>query len=305
MRWPSLTRPGALPLVALLAAGCVEPVAPRDPVDYLRVGVDPREEAGHLTRAFEDEGYRVRRLVAHDDVAMLDAVGPGGESALRVVTRVGVALGLDAPDRRFPTRQRVRGLPAPLSGADLDGDGAIELLIAVTDITRMVECIAVVRVDEHGQVSEVSVDTSPVQEGACAEQAEDVAGDARAELLVVGRYLIPPLSVPASVAVPFTGFEGRYVPMGPEAARYFASQRSVRLERLTDARSGREADTISRLAVELGVLRFFEWGDVDRAIVALDEESEGAHVDALAAGRELIRALADAPRGRAAEDETE
>jgi hypothetical protein len=175
----------------------------------------------------------------------------------------------------------------------------------VVDRTRTAECIAVVRVDEHGQVSEVSVDTRPVQEDACVERAEDVAGDARAELLVVGRYLIPPLSVPASVAVPFTGFEGRYVPMGPEAARYFAGERSVRLERLEDARRGHEADTVSRLAVELGVLRFFEWGDVDRAIVALDEESEGAHVDALAAGRDLIRALAEAPRGRAADDETE
>jgi hypothetical protein len=305
MPWRSQTRSVVLSLGALSVAGCVEPAPPRDPVDYLRVGVDPREEAAHLARAFEDEGYRVRRLVNADSVAMLDAAGPEGQSALRVVTHVGVALGIDAPDRGFPTRERVRGLPAPLSGGDLDGDGAIELLIAVVDRTRTAECIAVVRVDEHGQVSEVSVDTRPVQEDACVERAEDVAGDTRAELLVVGRYLIPPLSVPASVAVPFTGFEGRYVPMGPEAARYFAGERSVRLERLEDARRGHEADTVSRLAVELGVLRFFEWGDVDRAIVALDEESEGAHVDALAAGRDLIRALAEAPRGRAADDETE
>jgi|JI10StandDraft_1071094.scaffolds.fasta_scaffold238764_2 hypothetical protein len=305
MPWRSQTLSGSVLLGALMAAGCVEPVPPRDPADYLRVGVDPREEAAHLARAFEDDGYRVRRLVNADRVAMLDAVGPEGQSALRVVTHVGVALGIDVPDRGFPTRERVRGLPAPLSGGDLDGDGAIELLIAVVDRTRMGECIAVVRVDEHGQVSEVFVDTSPVQEHACAERAENVAGDARAELLVVGRYLIPPLNVPASVAVPFTGFEGRYVPMGPEAARYFAGERSVRLERLMDARRAREADTISRLAVELGVLRFFEWGDAERAILALDEESEGAHVDALAAGRALIRALAEAPGGRAAQDETE
>ena len=79
----------------------------------------------------------------------------------------------------------------------------------------------------------------------------------------------------------------------------------MRLERLEDARRTRDADTISRLAVELGLLRFFEGEGVDSAIAALDAESEGAHLDALAAGRDLIRALAEAPSGRASEDETE
>lgn len=294
-----------LALAALCGASCADPVEPRDPVDYLRVGVDPREEAAHLVQAFVEEGYRVRQLVDTDDVVMLDAAGPDGQSALRVVTHVGVALGIDAPDRRFPTRERVRGLPAPLSGTDLDGDGTVELLIAVVDSARLTECVAVVRVDEHGRVSEVSVDTRSVQDGACVERAEDVAGDARTELLVVGRYTVPPLSVPASVAVPFTGFEGSYMPMGPASSRYFRSERAVRLERLEDARRTRDADTISRLAVELGLLRFFEGEGVDSAIAALDAESEGAHLDALAAGRDLIRALAEAPSGRASEDETE
>ncbi len=302
---PSRRRWAARLTATVLLAGCAEPVQPRDPVDYLRVGVTPSEEAAHLAQSFEDEGYRVRRLVDTDDVAMLDALGPDRQTALRVVTRVGVALGIDAPDRRFPTRERVRGLPAPLSGGDLDGDGAVELLIAVVDSTRMTECVAVVRVDEHGQVYEVSVDTRPVQEDACAERAEDVAGDARAELLVVGRYAIPPLSVPASVAVPFTGLDGRYLPMGPASARYFTSERAVRLERLEDARRANDADTISRLSVELGLLRFFEGGGVDSAIAALDADSEGGHLDALSAGRDLIRALAEAPSGRASEDETE
>lgn len=284
---------------------CVEPVEPRDPVDYLRVGVDPRDEAEQLAQAFVEEGYRVRQLVDGDTVAMIDAFGPEGQSALRVVTHVGVALGIDAPDRRYPTRERVRGLPAPLSGTDLDGDGNLELLIAVVDSTRLAECVAVVRVNEHGQVSEVSVDTRPVQEDACAERAEDVAGDARAELLVVGRYAIPPLNVPASVAVPFTGFEGRFMPMGPASGRYFAGERAVRVERLEDARRARDAGAISRLAVELGLLRFFEGAGVDTAIAALDAHSEGGHLDALAAGRELLRALSEPPSGRASEDETE
>lgn len=283
----------------------MDPVEPRDPVDYLRVGVDPREEAEHVAQAFVDEGYRVRQLVDRSDVAMIDAVGPEGQTALRVVTHVGVALGIDAPDRSFPTRERVRGLPAPLSGTDLDGDGAVELLIAVVESTRRTECVAVVRVDEHGQVREVPVDTRPVQEDACVERAEDVGGDPRAELLVVGRYVVPPLSVPASVAVPFTGFEGGYMPMGAASGRYFAGERSVRVERLEDARRARDSGTISRLAVELGLLRFFEGAGVDSAIAALDAESDGAHVDALAAGRELIRALAETPSGRASEDETE
>ena len=56
MPWRSQTLSGSVLLGALLAAGCVEPVPPRDPVDYLRVGVDPREEADHLARALEVEG---------------------------------------------------------------------------------------------------------------------------------------------------------------------------------------------------------------------------------------------------------
>jgi hypothetical protein len=289
--------------VAASCCGCAEPAPTRDPLDYLRVGVVPREEADALARGFAREGYRVRLLVDSDDAVMLDAAGPEGASAVRLVSHVGVALGLDTPDRRFPTRDRVRGLPAPLSGTDLDGDGHAEFLVAIADRARPAECVAVVRLDEHGRAAEVPVDTAVVQEGACVERAEDVGGDARAELLVAARYALPVGSVPAGVAIPLTGFEGRFVPMEAAAGRYFAAERGVRMERLGDARRVGDAHTITRLAVELGLLAWFEGGDAERAIRALDAQGEGAHLDALAAGRALIRALAQ--RGRASAEETE
>ncbi|MCA9534847.1 MAG: hypothetical protein KC593_14250 [Myxococcales bacterium] len=292
-------------LGSALLVGCAEPAPPRDPLVYLRVGVDPREEATALSRALEREGYAVRLLVDTEDVVMLDALRADGASAVRVVTDIGVALGLDAPDRRFPTRERVRGLRAPLSGSDLDGDGRVELLIVIADHARVAECVAVVRLDRRGRAQEVPVDTSMVQEGACAERAEDVGGDARAELLVVGRFALAGLPVPASVAIPLTGFEGRFVPMEAAAGRYYQEERGVRMERLGDARRVGDARTISRLAVELGLLALFEGGDPERAVLALDAQAEGAHVDALAAGRGLIRGLAETARGRASTTETE
>ncbi|MEZ4327655.1 MAG: hypothetical protein R3B40_20720 [Polyangiales bacterium] len=289
----------------LTLAACREPAPQRDVLEYLRVGVAPREEAAALTRAFERDGYRVRSLVDLEELVMLDASDPGGATALRIVTPMGVVLGLDAPDRRFPTRERVRGLPAPLSGTDLDGDGRVELLVALVDSARPAECVAVVRIDEHRRAVEVPVDTRVVQEGACVERAEDVGGDARAELLVVARYPLPALPVPAGVSVPLTGHEGRFVPMQAAVGRYFAGERTVRMERLGDARRVGDARTISRLAVELGLLVWFEGGDPDRAILALDAQAEGGHVDALAAGRALIRTLHERAGGRASDAETE
>ena len=274
-----------------------------DPLRYLRVGVVPSEEAELLAESLESEGYAVERVVTTDEVAVLSARrAADGASAVRVVTRNGAAVGLDAPDRAHPARTAVWALPEPLSGRDIDGDGSVDIVIAVAEQTRPGACFGVLRIDEHGRAFERPVRTRWVQEGACAEDVRDVGGDARPELLVVGRYALYGALGTPTVAIPFRGHEGRFVPMGPEAGRFYAGATRARENAAEHARQRGDMDAAAVAGVEAGLLALFAGHPVSEAVATMERVGEGASVDALAEGRRLLgerAAVMDAERARA------
>ena len=291
--------------LATLGVACGSPgLEMRDPIDYLRVGVDPRDEAQSTRRSLSREGYDVHTVVEADDVFVLNALRPrDGATAVRVVTRAGIALGLDAPDRAHPARDRVEGLPAEVSGRDLLGDGNLEVLLRVDGRDRAAPCIAVVRIDAQGRAVELPLPTRRVQVGACAEEAEVIVrgdGERVVALLVVARYALASVAEVASVAIPLRGHEGEFVLLGPDAPGYFAAriaerERNAERVRRGSAEAGGEGasgpDELPKLAVEGGVLAVFAGAardDVDALVTRL---SEGAGLEARAEARALVAAV--------------
>ena len=93
-----------LAAVFVLITACAKQEPPvQDPLDYLRVGVDPREEAAAIVDQLERNGFEVGRRIDEDSYVALDAAS-GPESLVRIVTFRGVALSLEAPDVRWPER---------------------------------------------------------------------------------------------------------------------------------------------------------------------------------------------------------
>jgi hypothetical protein len=172
----------ALPIAWLvaLAAGCAPERPVQDPLDYLAAGVDPAEEADRVALQLGRAGFVVdKRLEGGGAVALAARRLRDGATAVRIITRRGVALGLDAPDPRFPERRAVR----LLEGAGFirrEMDGHVELPIEV--ITH-VRCVAVIVVDAGGFIGELSRDENPhPNEGCYPEEPEESLDDEALEL---------------------------------------------------------------------------------------------------------------------------
>lgn len=285
----------ALGMATAGVAACGSPRVRQDPLDYLQVGVDPQVEARVIERSLRRAGFAVWWRVQNEHVIVLEGLrGTDEASAVRVVTRAGTAMGLDSPDRRYPARVRVGALREPTSGHDLDLDEARapEVLLFVRESHRVAPCIAVVRIDREGGAHEVPTPAPEIHEDACVERAEDIDGDGRSELIVVARFFELGLPVPPQVAVPFVGIDGHFARSGPLARRHYARERSERQEAIRAANADQASDAVTRLAIELGLLRLYETGDVDGAIEALYRLApDDAHVDELAAAARLLRAL--------------
>ncbi len=140
-----------LGVFCLLLIACAKQEPPvQDPLDYLRVGVDPREETAAIIRELERNGFEVGRRIDEENYVAFDAVS-GPESLVRIVTSRGVALTLEAPDVRWPER-----LWVSLSAAerpDFDRDGRRDVLVAMRERERT--CLAWAQVDRDGFATEV------------------------------------------------------------------------------------------------------------------------------------------------------
>ena len=135
--------------VVLLACAKQEPPA-QDPLDYLRVGVDPKEEADTIIEDLRRHGYDIGQRIDEPGYVAFDAAS-GGEATVRVVTRRGVALSVDAPDVRWPERLWVELAPDPRP--DFDRDGQRDVVVAMRERDRT--CLAWAEVDRQGFASEV------------------------------------------------------------------------------------------------------------------------------------------------------
>lgn len=131
--------------------GCAREESPvQDPLDYLRIGVDPRQEANAIIDDLRRHGFRIGRRIDEAGYVAFDAAR-GGEAHVRVVSSRGVVLSVQAPDVRWPERLWVELAPGPRP--DFDGDGQRDVVVSIRERDRT--CLAWAQVDREGFAAEV------------------------------------------------------------------------------------------------------------------------------------------------------
>jgi len=141
---------------------CTQPEPVQDPLDYLRVGVDPRKEADAIIEDLRAHGFESGRRIDERDFVAFDAFR-GPDSTVRVVTSRGPSLSLQVPDARWPERLWVKLGPEPRPDFDRDGRGDVVVVIRERERT----CLAWAQVDADGFVSEVFRPRSDWGEAPC------------------------------------------------------------------------------------------------------------------------------------------
>jgi hypothetical protein len=131
------------------ACAKTEPIT-QNPLDYLRVGVDPREEADAIIADLRRHGFAVGHRIDESSYVAFDARS-GGDTTVRVVSSRGVALLVQAPDVRWPDRLWVELLPD--LRPDFDRDGQPDVVVAMHERDRT--CLAWATVSREGFASEV------------------------------------------------------------------------------------------------------------------------------------------------------
>jgi hypothetical protein len=119
---------------------------------FLVLGVQPDAEAGALAEQLERSGYRIERTLRGQHFTALFALdGDGRPAKVRVVTRRGVALALDAREgHAFSPGVRYVLLAPPLRDThDADGDGFEEVFVEQHTAAEA-PCILVYRVRDSG-----------------------------------------------------------------------------------------------------------------------------------------------------------
>ena len=129
---------------------CAQPTPAQDPLDYLRIGVDPRAEADAVIEDLRNHGFEIGRRIDERDFVAFDAVR-GPDSTVRVVTSRGPSLSIQVPDARWPERLWVELGPDPRP--DFDRDGRHDVVVAIRERERT--CLAWAQVDADGYTSEV------------------------------------------------------------------------------------------------------------------------------------------------------
>lgn len=275
-----------------LAIGCGGG-APADPLAgteaFLRVGLEPAREADLLEARLEEEGYRRRLRIDGRTHSSLALVRPEtGETLVRIISRAGVALAVEAP---ADTGLQAVGLVD--LGGDVDGDGWEEVGVYADDPAEARRCVAIVRVDERGRAREVRLDTRELGGDACVEGFEDLDGDGTVEALVVARYRRLSAGTPPRVTIPYRAAGWR--PVAGGAARSFARrERRAREEALRAARERSDAREAYRLGVELAAIARFAGETAEAQLAVLDGALRGlrlstALTETLEEARALIR----------------
>ena len=254
-----------------LACGSQGPGALEGTEELLRVGVDPSAEADAIEARLYDGGYRRRVRLdgeTHSSLAMEHL--ETGETAVRIVTKAGLALAVEAP---ADTNRSAVGI-LDLGALDLDGDGAEEVAVFAIDPARARRCIAIVRIDERWRAREVPLDTADLGGEPCIEAMDDVDGDGRPEAIVVVRYPELSMGTPPQVALPYAA--PRWTPLPPGAARAFAREQSaLRRETLATARQESDVREAYRIGVELAAIARFAGESADAQVHALRSSVEG------------------------------
>jgi hypothetical protein len=247
------TVPRSLLALVCLVSACAHET-PEQPFSLRALEVDPALEAAEVERTLREAGFVTRaRIEGRGFVALAAELPPNTATAVRVITKLGTILGVDAPDHATPLRRHV-ALLAEHSGRDLDGDGTPELLIELLD-DALGRCIAIARVMDDGRVLEVPLPTSTYGATACAEDARNVLGDARPELLVRYRAERQGSERIPTVHVPFVGQSGMWGEADRSLTRpFYESERAAREMALLVARSNEDEDEVVALEAEKALL---------------------------------------------------
>lgn len=231
--------------VAVIFAAACGGATTYDPVDHLHVGVDARASADELVDHFERRGYQLVRRVDVNGLSAIELRESERRSVLRVLTRRGQQLSIDAPTEDL---RRARVGIWPLSLAEVHADGTV-LVVFAEDLARERTCLALLSLAPDGRLVETT-SRLDISEDACVEQLVVEGGRLRAT--VVMRY--PALSMGTEPRVPRihlapTGEGPWQVVPAPEQAE--------RTRRIALAAALHEGDVRAghRCAVELAALR--------------------------------------------------
>lgn len=262
----------ALTSVLLAWSGCgsgPESTTTAYDIASLRPGVDPQIEAREVAIGLERSGFVVGEPSEGDRFVAFAAVHPDGRTAIRVITRRGIGAALDVP---FGEREQAISLRVV--------DGLEELVVARVDPAHVRVCLALLRVESDGRVTQVPLELGRFGADACVEEVADVGADDAPELLT--RLRIHTLSrgeTPTVVAI-LTARGGGYSPAPPSAyVTYWAAERGRITEALEEARRDLDVERAYRYGVELAAITRESGGSTSRQLTAFDEALSGLVLD--------------------------
>jgi hypothetical protein len=223
---------------------CARPEPVQDPLDYLRVGVDPSEEADAIVSDLRAHGFEVGHRIDERGYVAFDCVR-GPDSTVRVVTSRGPSLSIQVPDVRWPDRLWV-GL-APDLRPDFDQDGRRDVVISIRERDRT--CLAWVQVDANGFVVEVFRPQTEWGEAPCV---IEIDGGWRRLLLEVS---VPDGPPDARVRLPIQAKARSWVlDDSPSTSERWDGEVATREQALEEARARGDLTTTERLQAELAWL---------------------------------------------------
>jgi hypothetical protein len=265
-------------------AGCADPGDRHPALVYLGVGIDPSAEADARALALARAGYLITaRIDGRTFVALAATRNRDRASVVRVFTSRGTALGLDAPDPRFPGRLAV-GLYPARAPFDLDGDPHEELAVAVEAEGR--RCLGLLRIEDGGFPRELSLPLTDLPGAPCAEAIEDVAGDPVPEVIARVRFDGLGLETAPEVSIVLMGRAEGFHLLPPGLARaHYAPLRQAREDAL--AQVGEDGQARLRIALELAAITRFEQRDTEAQLEAFDHAIAGLAEELEPLAREL------------------
>ena len=224
---------------------CAQPEPVQDPLDYLRLGVDPRAEAEAIIEDLRADGFEIDRRIDEHDFVAFDA-RRGLDSTVRVVTSRGPSLSIQVPDARWPDRLWVALGPDPRP--DFDRDGRHDVVVAIRERERT--CLAWAQVDADGYASEVFLPRSDWGESPCV-----IEIDASWPRLLL-EVSVPESPVPdARVRFPVKANARSWVlDDSPSASARWEQEIEHRKKALEAAETSGDVPTAHRLEAELGWL---------------------------------------------------
>ena len=238
------------------ALGCIGARQRPDPLDRIRVGVDPVAESLEVVRALERGGWVLESRVAGRTFVALVLVrseGPeteGPETAVRIVTRRGTALAVDSAEAALRLVE-----PPVAPPHDLDGDGLEEILLGRQDATQGRLCLRTLTVGREGALSVAEEVLPSLGDDACVEEVRDVLPESGPEALSVHRFHRLSRGLAPAIAVPLVFERGGWTPVGrARAAPFHRAGAAARREGLAVARQALDVERAYVLAVELAAL---------------------------------------------------